>query len=528
MATQYQQPLATERLTRVLTATRSLLWQYHLAAREVVLQIPAQLWGDSPPPERLSLRAALRLVHPHDRHEVLERARSALARQAPYMQHFRVLLGQPSAALWMEHHGGVLCDAEGRVVVVEGVMVDITSHRQAMDALALADRRKDEFLATLAHELRNPLTAIGAAARLLGGVRLDTSTVNSCIDMIRRQAAQMGRLADDLLDLSHVVRDRLALKRERIDLRDCIRTAIEATQESLRARGHQMQLTLPPNRVQLDADPVRLSQLFGNLLTNAIKYTPYGGLIEVLLEREGSWADLRVRDSGIGISAENLPHVFEPFYQAGNSLQHTQGGLGIGLALARRIVLLHGGSIEAHSAGPGRGSEFRVRLRLLSEADAWAFSAADEQAAHPLDHSMHPQRILVADDNTDVAEALALSLRMVGHDVLVAYDGEQALSAAERFKPEVALLDIGMPKRGGHEVAAQLRRRGAAGSRPLFLIALSGWNTRDLESRIDMSVFDSQILKPPDIDAIRRLIESRTDSQPALRSAPSASERSWR
>lgn len=490
-----------------------MLWEWHVASRLVTHEIPAQLWSCSPLPQPLSLRAALRLVHPHDRQEVMRRARAAIARPAPYAQHFRVLLGDPPVTVWMEHHGTVICDEAGRAVRLESVLIDITAQRQAMDALALADRRKDEFLATLAHELRNPLTAIVAAAKLLSGAPLDPSTISSCIEMIRRQAAQMGRLADDLLDLSHVVRDRLALRRERIDLKECIQTAIEAAREPLRARQHRLQVTLPAGRVVLEADSVRLGQLFGNLLSNAIKYTPERGVIEIVLERAASWASVRIRDSGIGIAADNLPHVFEPFYQAEDTLLHTQGGLGIGLALARRIVLLHGGSIAAHSDGHGQGSEFIVRLPLLSEGQSGAFAPRPLEAAAPQSgRTARPMHILVADDNVDVAEALALSLRMIGHEVSVAYDGDEALVAAERCKPEVALLDIGMPKRAGHEVAAQLRQQSGREGRALLLIALTGWNTRDLEGRIDMSVFDAQILKPPDIDAIRRLIETQAEA----------------
>jgi signal transduction histidine kinase/ActR/RegA family two-component response regulator len=498
------------RLSRVLNAARAMVWQWDPSTRQITHEVPQQLWMQTPLRAPLGVRAALRLVHADDRGEVLARARTAIERRTPYVQHIRMMLGDPPAPVWLEHHGTVICDDRGDVTCLEGILIDITPHRQALDALALADRRKDEFFATLAHELRNPLTAIAAAAQALSTSLLDTSGTRICIEMIRRQAAQLSRLADDLLDLSHVVRDRLTLKRERVDLIETVKTAVEATQEALKARRHNLQLVLPPARFELDADPVRLIQLFGNLLTNAIKYTPDAGTIGISVEREGSSVRVHVRDSGIGIGSEHLPHLFEPFYRANNSLVRTEGGLGIGLALALRIALLHGGSIDVHSTGHGKGSEFVVRLPLLSEEQSRAAGSKGPERVAPLPaRSEHPLHILVADDNADVAEALALSLRMSGHEVHVALDGEAALALADKFQPQVALLDITMPKRGGHEVGSEIRARAWAAHRGVFLVALTGWNTRDLGTRIDMSVFDTQIVKPPDIEAIRRLVEER-------------------
>ncbi|HEX4025443.1 MAG TPA: ATP-binding protein, partial [Steroidobacteraceae bacterium] len=495
------------RLTRALAAARVIVWEYDLQTRQVTQAVPQHMFGPSQAGDpSVPLRRIMRLVHAQDRREVLRRARCAVEHRTPYVQHFRICPGGGAAPIWVEHHGSVVCDAAGRVIRLEGAMIDITAHKQALDVLAVADRRKDEFLATLAHELRNPLTAIGAAAQLLQTVALDTTQVHNFVDMIRRQAGQLCRLVDDLLDLSHVIRDRLELKLERTDLREAITTAVEATSELLKAHRHRLQLQLPAQPIDLYADHVRLSQLFGNLLTNAVKYTSEEGHIELTAERNGQWAIVRVRDCGMGIAAEDLPHLFEPFYQAESSLVHAHGGLGIGLALVRRIAQLHGGSVSAHSAGPGQGSEFVVRLPLV--ADERAVPRRDPAAIPTPGRAEHPLRILVADDNADVAEALSLSLRMCGHEVRVALDGEEALRLAEQFRPHAALLDLAMPKRAGHEVAREIRSRPWAAQNRILLVALTGWNARDQQGRFDLSAFDSQLLKPPDIDAIRRLLET--------------------
>ncbi|MGH8255389.1 MAG: ATP-binding protein, partial [Steroidobacteraceae bacterium] len=332
------------RLNRALAAARVIVWEYDLQTGQLTHVVPEHMIGSRPLVGSTSLRRVMRLLYAEDRREVLARARAAIEQRMPYVQHFRIC-GQ-HARIWVEHHGSVICDEAGQPVRLEGVMIDITAHKQALDVLTMADRRKDDFLATLAHELRNPLTAIGAAAQLLQMVALNATQAQNCVDMIRRQAGQLCRLVDDLLDLSYVIRDRLELKLERTDLCEAIRAAVEATSELLKAHRHQLRLRLPAQPVDLFADHSRLSQLFGNLLSNAIKYTPDEGRIELAIEQEiehgARWVSVRVRDSGMGISPEHLPHLFEPFYQADSALVHAHGGLGIGLALVRRIAQLHG------------------------------------------------------------------------------------------------------------------------------------------------------------------------------------------
>lgn len=498
---------ARARLTRIAAEVRVLVWEYDLQHSRFKHHVACEVFGAHALPRDLRLRQALRLVHAQDRREVLARARAAIEHRSPYVQHFRLAFDCSGAAdavaVWVEHHGAVLCNLRGQARWLVGTMIDITAHRRALDALAMADRRKEEFLATLAHELRNPVTAISVAARLLRGVRLDSEPMSHCVNIITRQSAHLGRLMDDLLDLSHVVRNRLELRRERLDLRDSIRTAVESTGEQLRMRHHRLHILLPEQRMPLNADPVRLSQLFGNLLSNAIKYTPLGGQIEIRAQCSGDWAEVRVRDSGLGIAAEHLPYVFEPFYQVDHSLAHAQGGLGIGLALVRRIAQLHDGSVGVHSDGPGQGSEFTVRLPLLAEQT----TLTEGGPAVNIPRTAQPLRVLVAEDDADVAATLSLSLQMMGHEVRVSLDGEEALRVAEQFRPQAALLDVGMPRRAGHEVARELRSRPWAAENGLLLVALSGWNARELRDRIDMSAFDATMMKPPDIDALRRVLE---------------------
>jgi signal transduction histidine kinase/ActR/RegA family two-component response regulator len=494
-------------LLRALRAARTIPWECDLATGRITHALAGDVLGISPPSSPLPLKCALRFVHHRDRHALLARVRAALALREPFVHHFRLQGGRAAAMLWMENHTEILCDRRGRPVRLGGALIDVTAHRRALEALAVADRRKDTFIATLAHELRNPLTAIATATHLLRDPRLASTQARECVEMIRRQATHLGRLVDDLLDVSRMIRDRLELKRERLDLNAVVATAVEATAELFRAHRHELDVSLPPGPVEVDGDPVRLAQLAGNLLANAAKYTPDGGRITVLLERDARFATLRVRDTGIGIGPDELPHLFELFYQVDRSLSHSGGGLGIGLALVQRIAQLHGGTVTAHSAGPGCGSEFLVRLPLAADRLLDPEKPASSDPA--LIRTDRPLRILVADDNADVAEAMALTLRLCGHHVTVANDGDEALRLADEMRPQVALLDVGMPKRDGHDVAKEIRRRAWAAECRTLLVALTGWNSPELAGRAaDMSAFDARIAKPSDIEVINHLIES--------------------
>ncbi len=341
--------------------------------------------------------------------------------------------------------------------------------RQKVEELAQADRRKNEFLATLAHELRNPLAPLRHALQLLALADDDREIRRKSRGIMERQIGQMVLLIDDLLDVSRITRNNLPLRKERLELATAIQSAVESIRPLLEAAGHELTVALPPEPVHLDADPTRLTQIFSNLLNNAVKYTDAGGHIRVAAETEGSEVVVSVRDSGIGIAAEHLPHVFEMFSQVTPALERTAGGLGIGLALVRGLVELHGGKVVARSAGLGHGSELIVRLPAAT-APA---SAPTQPGSEPLSPSGAQRRILIADDNLDSTEALGMILTHLGYRVQTAHDGLAAVQAAATFLPEVALLDIGMPELNGYEAARRIRQ--LPGGWDMVLVAVTGW-----------------------------------------------------
>jgi CheY-like chemotaxis protein/two-component sensor histidine kinase len=314
---------------------------------------------------------------------------------------------------------------------------------------------------------------------------------------MERQVKQMVRLLDDLLDVSRITRGKVRLRRERVDLATVCQHALETTRPTVEAGGHELVVELPPGPVALDADPARLSQVLANLVNNAAKYTPPGGRITLSARIRGdSDVEIRVCDTGIGIAADMLPKVFDLFAQADRARDMSQGGLGVGLHLARRLVELHGGSIEAHSPGVGQGSEFVVRLPTSRSAERGVRNGELSEFRVPTSALRVSRRVLVADDNTDAADSLAEILRGQGHEVAVAYDGVAALLKAESFRPEVAVLDLGMPGLTGHEVARRMRQRADLG--PMRLVALTGWGQPEERRRSAEAGFDLHLVKPLD------------------------------
>jgi PAS domain S-box-containing protein len=381
-----------------------------------------------------------------------------------------------------------------------GVAVDVHDARQAREALREADRRKDEFLATLAHELRNPLAPIRNALHLLNRRGVDDAQARAAREMMERQVKHMVRLIDDLLDVSRITRGRLELRREPVELARVVDQALETVRPHL---AQQLTVSLPPQPVHLDADPVRLSQVLANLLNNAAKYTPRTGHIALSAALEGSTVAIRVRDDGIGIAAEQLPNLFRMFSQAISALEHSRGGLGIGLALARSLVQLHGGTIEARSGGPGRGSEFTVRLPVVAPPARAPDPVAQPAAAC----SGATRRILVVDDVTDSVESMAALLRLDGHEVVTAADGLQAVAQAEAFRPELILLDIGLPKLDGLEACRRIRSQ--PWGQGIVIAALTGWGQEADRARSSDAGFDTHLVKPVSLDAVRELLVSR-------------------
>lgn len=359
-----------------------------------------------------------------------------------------------------------------------------------------AARRKDEFLAVLAHELRNPLAAIQMAATSIG-LPDATSTRTHWAGVIDRQVAHLSRLIDDLVDVSRITRGTIELQRLTLDLAGTITAAVEAARPLIEERRHVLTVTLPPERLTLMGDNARLIQVVSNLLNNAAKYTPKDGRIAVSASREGQHAVLRVADNGIGIDPELVPSIFEMFSQVGRPLDRPSPGLGIGLALVRTLVDMHGGSVSARSDGPGTGTELIVRLPLCEGTDTGPAMSSDPPSAL---QGLPPSRILVVDDNADAADGLAFMLRAAGHLVATANDGLEALEVSPGFRPQIVLLDLGMPKLNGYATAGRIREQ--PWGQDVVLIALTGWGQPKDRERTARAGFNAHLVKPVAVDEL--------------------------
>jgi signal transduction histidine kinase len=386
---------------------------------------------------------------------------------------------------------------------------EIAQRKRAEEMLKEADRRKDEFLAMLAHELRNPLAPIRNAVHILQLLVLDNEQVRQPLEVIDRQTRQLAGLVDDLLDVSRITRGQITLRKQPLKLAEVVAQAVEASRPLMEERRHRFEIQLPNEPIFVEADPTRLIQVILNLLNNAAKYTEEGGRIELAIERQDAEVALRVRDNGMGIPAEMLPKIFEPFTQIEHTLDRAQGGLGIGLTLVRRLVELHGGTVQAFSEGRGRGSEFMVRLPTVPSpsqpvGERGCVSASSEVVSERLRNSAH-RRILIVDDNKDSAESLAMLLRLLGHDVWTAHDGEEGLRAAQQFCPDIAVLDIGLPRLSGLEVAQRLRHD--LGLCDTLLIAMTGYGQEEDRRRSQVAGFNAHLVKPVDFGELQALLE---------------------
>ncbi len=395
----------------------------------------------------------------------------------------------------------------GEVVAVAGTTRDVTERQQAEQAmreqaqrLSEADRAKDEFLATLSHELRNPLAPLRNSLALLRLTR-DRDSKNAAIhEMMERQVNHLVRMVDDLLEMSRISRGAFALRKERVEVAAVVRNALETSQHLIQAAKHRLNVSLPEDAMWLEGDPVRLAQILANLLNNAANYTDPGGEISVQVRRHDDAVAISVRDNGVGIAPDALPRMFEMFSRGDRASGRGQGGLGIGLALARRLAEMHGGSLEAFSAGTGKGSEFTVRLPLAADQAPQAAGTGHVDAAIP------KQRILVVDDNRDAADSLGMILRLLGADVRIARDGLEALDAFPSYDPSVVLLDIGMPGMDGYEVARAIRARFP--ERHATIVALTGWGQDEDRRRAQEAGFDHHLVKPAEIGALQLLLAS--------------------
>ena len=385
--------------------------------------------------------------------------------------------------------------ARSRQYQIRGHLAERMKNEQA---LRTADRRKDEFLATLGHELRNPLAPISNSLEImkLSGAFDDPQT-RQAGEVMDRQIHHLNRLVDDLLEVSRITRGVIEVRKESLDLTSIVKAAIETSRPVLDNLRHELVVELEPEPICVGGDPVRLTQVFANLLNNAAKYTNHGGRISIATRRENGDAVISVKDNGIGIAPNALSQVFDMFMQVDRSTRRSQGGLGIGLTLVKSLVTMHGGTVEARSDGPGLGSEFIVRLPRRVEA-----SAAQEQSRRI--RPLPARRILIVDDSRDGGESMAMLLRVLGAEVALAHSGRHALECVDAFKPDVVLLDIGMPGMDGYEVARRIRANPA--NRNMSLIALTGWGQDEDRRRSVAAGFDHHLVKPADIEQLRQLL----------------------
>jgi PAS domain S-box-containing protein len=434
------------------------------------------------------------LVHPDDVTENVKAWQHSLETGEPFQFEHR-LRRSDGVYRWHLSRALPMRDAAGRIVLWVGSNTDLHEVKEA-------DRRKDEFLAMLAHELRNPLAPIRNALNVLRLKGVSAEAVQSASEMMDRQVQLMIRLVDDLLDASRISRGKFELRRERTLLAQVVNHAVEATRLLAQEMEHDLTITLPSRPLYLNVDPARMMQAVANLLSNACKFTARRGRIRLTVEQEGKVAVLRVQDNGIGIAPDQLGRIFDMFVQVDTSLERSAGGLGIGLPLVKRLVELHGGTVEARSEGPGRGSEFVLRLPLMVEPQkALPPGRAAAQAA-----PSPPRRILIVDDNRDAAESLATLLSITGNQTRTAFDGLEAVEAAEAFKPDLVLLDIGLPKLNGYEACRRIREQ--AWSKGMALVALTGWGQEEDRSRASDAGFDSYMVKPVDYAALKKLLAS--------------------
>lgn len=440
------------------------------------------------------------VLHPEDREATINEWQTCVRSGDNWYREHRILGvdGQYHPVLAQ----GVPIRVDGAITGWAGINLDISRLKRTEEALRDADRRKDEFLATLAHELRNPLAPIRHATRILDTSNASDGQRQWSRDVIARQVQHMSLLLDDLLDVSRITRGRLELKRDEVDLQSLLSMALETARPLIDSKQHTLEINLPAEPIRIDADPLRLSQALSNLLTNAAKYTDPGGLIAVTAALTEQSLNITVRDTGIGLSPSAIVKVFDMFSQVESAVDRSQGGLGIGLALVKGLVALHGGVVDAESAGVGKGSTFIIRLpiSIISNRQRRAIDTVETRGSRT-----QRRKVLVVDDNRDGARSLALVLEMSGHDVSVAYTGASAIALGDNARPDVCIIDIGMPDLNGYETARRIREKDW-GKRAL-LLALTGWGQQDDKQRARDAGFDRHFTKPVDPAEIERALE---------------------
>ncbi len=397
-------------------------------------------------------------------------------------------------------------DADGRIIGASKVARDVTDRKRVEEALRDANQRKDEFIALLAHELRNPLAPLRNGLEIMRLAADDPAAVAESREIMDRQLTHMVRLIDDLLDISRIGRHKMELRRQRVLLVDVLNSAIETARPAIESAGHELTLVLPAEPIYLDADLTRLAQVFGNLLNNSTKYSAKGGRIWIAAEIESGRVSVAVRDAGIGIPADALPDIFELFSQVDRSIERATGGLGIGLALVKGLVEMHGGTVEAKSPGPEQGSTFTVRLSILKAATE---PSIEPPAGTAPETEASKRRLLVVDDNRDSALSMAKMLTLLGNEVRTAHDGTEAVALAERFRPHAILMDIGMPKLNGYDATQRIREQ--PWGKDMVVIALTGWGQEADRARSKEAGCDGHLVKPVNLEDLDRLLATLQD-----------------
>lgn len=440
-----------------------------------------------------------RYIHPDDQPQVMATIEQAIRSKSTFELEHRVIRADGTLG-WTFSRAIPLLDDHGTIIEWFGTAKDVTDHKRTEEELRESDRRKDELIAVLAHELRNPLAPLINGVQLLRRAGNDAATHKQALAMIERQTLSIARLVDDLMEMARVTSGQLRLQRERVPLADVVARSVETLSALIDQRRHRLSVTLPSQVLEVSADAARLQQILVNLLNNAAKYTDDGGSIDLIVCREGDRAVIRVRDTGIGIEPELMPRLFQPFTQSPYSVGRSRGGLGIGLSLVRRLVELHGGTVEARSE-VGAGSEFTVRLPVCESSNTSDEGVQPEPSAQ---NAIHSLRVLVVDDDVDGARSLAMLLEGNGHSVTLAHDGASALRIAPEFQPHIALVDIGLPELDGYELARRLRadRR----LRDVELIAITGYGHADDSIRSHEAGYDQHLVKPVKFAALEEIL----------------------
>jgi two-component system CheB/CheR fusion protein len=487
------------RLRIALGAARMGTWRWEIAEDRQVLDESLQRMLGVEGRGVMDLEGFLQLIHPDDRRKVRETFTASLTSGERFNVEFRVPHADGRITS-LKDQGEVFYGSEGEPLFITGACVDITELKEAEQALTEADRRKDEFLATLAHELRNPLTPIANGLAIIRSASDGTPVLRRTIDVMDRQLNHLVRLVDDLLDVGRISAGKIELSLECVCLRDVIQQAVEATQPAVSQRGHRLELGQGFEGLHVNGDAQRLTQVFANLLSNAAKYTERGGRISVTCGSDGKFASVEVSDNGLGIPRDALPHVFDLFSQVRLHQKQAEGGLGIGLSIVRNLTRMHGGEVTASSRGLGMGSTFTVCLPLCDASDSSHELGAGAETA-PSDADL---RVLVVDDNEDAASTLAILLEAQGHQVEVAHNGPDAIKQAHAFLPDVVFLDLGMPGMSGFDAARELRKLKHA--KPLLIAALSGWGQARDRDLTREAGFDAHLVKPPKIADVLALL----------------------